>query len=130
MPFDLPIGSNSQKDELKKNFHKYIDVPLIFWTTEYKKILEKLPPDRSMIIKTNEISAKLDEIARFLNVSYNSLFTEQSHLNKAKYGVGILFSLDMDFLEAKFREHCSDLIEEFFPDYSLQDYFKGKKLWQ
>ena len=130
MPFDLPIGSNSQKDELKKNFHKYIDVPLIFWTTEYKKILEKLPPDRSMIIKTNEISAKLDEIARFLNVPYNSLFTEQSHLNKAKYGVGILFSLDMDFLEAKFREHCSDLIEEFFPDYSLQDYFKEKKLWQ
>ena len=130
MPFDLPMGSNSQKEELIKNFHKYIDVPLTFWTTEYKKILEKLPPGRSMIIKTNEISGKLDEIARLLNVSYNSLITEQSHLNKAEYGVDILRSLDKGFLEAKFKEHCSDLMEEFFPGYSLQDYFKGQKLWR
>tara|TARA_B100000315_G_scaffold231474_1_gene242806 strand:+ start:7458 stop:8435 length:978 start_codon:yes stop_codon:yes gene_type:complete len=128
MPFDLPIGSNIQKEELVKNFKKYIDVPLTFWTTEYKKILEKLPSGRSMIIKTNEISGKLDEIARLMNVSYNSLITEQSHLNKADYGVDILYGLDKGFLKAKFKEHCSDLMEEFFPGYSLQDYFKGRKL--
>ena len=128
MPFDLPMGASSEKEELVINFQKYIDVPLMFWTTEYKKMLEKLPPDRSMIIKTDEISGKAEEIARILNVSYNSLITEQSHLNKAEYGVDILRSLDKGFLEAKFKEHCSDLMEKFFPGYSLQDYFKGQNL--
>ncbi len=128
MPFDLPMGASSEKEELIKNFHKYIDVPLTIWTTEYKKIIEKLPPGRSMIIKTNEISGKLDEIARLLNVSYNSLITEQSHLNKAEYGVDILRRLDKGFLDAKFKEHCSDLMEEFFPGYYLQDYFREQKL--
>ncbi len=123
MPFDLPMGASSEKEELVNNFHEYIDIPLTFWTTEYKKMLEKLPPDRFMIIKTNEITGKLDEIARFFNVSYSSLFIEQSHLNKAEYGVNILSRLDKGFLEAKFKEHCSDLMEEFFPGYSLQDYF-------
>ncbi len=123
MPFDLPMGSNNEKEELLKNFHKYIDVPLTFWATEYREIIEKLPPSRSMIIRTKEISGKLNEIARFLNVPSDSLIEEQSHLNRAEYKANILRGQDKGFLEAKFREHCSDLMGEFYPGYSLQDYF-------
>ena len=125
MPFDLPIGPNSEKEELVINFHKYIDVPLKFWTTEYKKILDQLPSDRFMTIKTNEISSKLNEISRFLNVPYDSVYQERSHLNKAEYGVHILRRLDKGFLESKFKEHCSDLMREFFDGYSLNDYLRN-----
>lgn len=123
MPFDLPLGPNKKKEELVENFHKYIDVPLSFWTTEYEEILKKLPPGRSMIVRTKEISSRLDEIARFLNVSSDSLIEEQSHLNRAEYNVDILCGQDKGFLEAKFKEHCSRLMGEFFSGYSLQDYF-------
>jgi transcriptional regulator with XRE-family HTH domain len=122
MPFDLPRGSNSQKEELVKNFHKYIDKPIAHWASSYRDMLAKLPPGRSIIIKTNELSDKIPDLARFTGVPEDSLIRERSHLNKAEYKVNILHGLDYEFLEARFNEHCKDLMQEFFPGYSLKDY--------
>lgn len=122
MPFDIPRGAIEAKNELVNNFHKYIDVPLSFWSSSYRGMTEKLPPGRSLIIRTHEISQKTDDIARFVGIPPNKLVKEQSHLNKAKYTVSVLRNLDRDFLQAKFREHCSGLMERFFPGFSLDDF--------
>ena len=124
MPFDIPRGAMGVKNELVRNFHKYIDVPLLFWTSSYRDMLEKLPAERSIIIRTHELSQKIDEIADFIGIPPDTLIKERSHLNKAKYTVNILSDLDRDFLKAKFSEHCSDLMERFFSGYSLDDFLK------
>jgi transcriptional regulator with XRE-family HTH domain len=125
-PFDLPRGSLKERVELVNNFHKYIDTPLSFWSNSYKSILEKLPPNRSLIVKTQEISGKVDEIANFIGVPPQSLIRENSHLNKLKKNIHILHKLDYDFLKAKFDEYCSSLMERFFPGYTLKDFLNGK----
>ena len=122
MPFDIPRGAIEAKNELVNNFHKYIDVPLSFWSSSYRDMVEKLPPGRSLIIRTHEISQKVDDIAHFVGIPPNKLVKEQYHLNKAKYTVNVLRNLDRDFLKAKFREHCSGLMERFFPGFSLDDF--------
>ncbi|MCC6544206.1 MAG: helix-turn-helix domain-containing protein [Nitrospirae bacterium] len=121
MPFDIPRGSMEAKNELVNNFHKYIDVPLSFWASSYRVMLEKLPPGRCMLIRTHELSQKINDIADFIGVSPDTLIKERSHLNKAKYTVNILRNLDRDFLKEKFSEHCSDLMEKYFPEFSLDD---------
>ncbi|MBF8277453.1 MAG: hypothetical protein HW390_2526 [Candidatus Brocadiaceae bacterium] len=122
MPFDIPRGAMEAKNELVRNFHKYIDVPLSFWSSSYRDMIEKLPPGRSMIIRTHEISQKVDDIAHFVGIQPNRLVKEQSHLNKAKYTVSVLRNLDRDFLKTKFREHSCGLMERFFPGFSLDDF--------
>ena len=63
IPFDLPGGDNEAKKELIRNFAKYIDAPLSHWTRENLKMIEKcrrLPDNRYLIIRTNEISDRID----------------------------------------------------------------------
>ena len=122
MPFDLPRGATEAKRELVNNFHKHIDVPLSFWASSYRDMIEKLPPGRSLIIRTHEISQKVDDIAHFAGILPDTLAKERSHLNKAKYTVNVLRNLDRDFLKAKFGEHCSGLMERFFPGFSLDNF--------
>ena len=121
MPFDIPRGAMEVKNELVNNFQKHIDVPLSFWASSYRDMLEKLPPGRSMVIRTHELSQKINDIADFIGVSPDTLIKERSHLNRAKYTVNILRNLDRDFLKAKFSEHCSDLMKRYFPEFSLDD---------
>lgn len=122
MPFDIPRGAMDAKNELVNNFHKYIDIPLSFWAASYCDMLEKLPSGRSIIIRTHELSQKIDDIANFIGISPDTLIKEQSHLNRANYTVNILANLDRDFLKAKFDEHCSDLMEKYFPEFSLDTF--------
>lgn len=121
-PFDLPRGSLKEREELVNNFHKYIDTLLSFWANSYKDMIEKLPHGRSLIVKTQEISGKVDEIANFVGVSPESLIKENSHLNKSEKKIQILHKLDYGFLKVKFNEHCSGLMNKYFHDYSLKSY--------
>jgi transcriptional regulator with XRE-family HTH domain len=125
LPFDLPRGDNAAKKELIANFIQYIDIPLAFWAAENLKMIEKcrrLSNDRFLIIKTNEIHDKTDEIAGLVGIDPGTLIKERSHLNKASYHVNILKRLDSQFLEEKFDFHCSSLMNEFFPGYTLKDF--------
>ena len=121
-PFDLPRGSLKEREELVNNFHKYIDTPLSFWANSYTDMIEKLPHGRSLIVKTQEISDKVDDIANFIGIPPQSLINENSHLNKSEKKIHILHKLDYDFLKVKFDTHCSALMEKYFPDYSLKNY--------
>jgi hypothetical protein len=125
LPFDLSWGACDAKQELIRNFHKYIDGALSFWADEYSAILEKcdrLSIDRFLIIRTNEITDKIDELARLTGVSPDTLLRENAHLNKAEYRVNILKRLDFDLLNDKFDRHCSVLMQKFFPDFTLRDF--------
>lgn len=127
-PFSLPVGDCEEKKELVRNFEKYIDHPLTLWREEYEKILANLPPGRSLIVRTHEITPRLDEIALFAGIPADTLSHENSHLNKGVYKVDILRNLDRGFLESKFNEHCCGLMDRFFPGYSLADYYSGLKI--
>ncbi len=131
LPFDLPRGDNEAKKELVRNFHKYIDGPLSFWADQYNEMLgklRKLPSERYMIIKTNELSIKIGDVASFIGIPADSLVGDRSHLNRAEYHIDILKKLDTNFLEEKFNKYCSPLMKEFFPDYALQDFLAGNSV--
>jgi transcriptional regulator with XRE-family HTH domain len=130
LPFDLPKGDNEAKKELIRNFDKYIDAPLSHWTTENLKMIEncrRLPDNRYLIIRTNEISDRIDKIAGLVGVEADTLIRDHSHLHKASYHVNILKRLDPQFLEEKFDTHCSYLMNEFFPGYTLKDFLAKQK---
>lgn len=85
-------------------------------------MLAKLPQDRSMIVKTSDITSKVDEIAGFLGIPPETLIKENTHLHKSNKKINILNRFDYDFLRSKFDEHCSGLMEEFFPGYTLKGF--------
>jgi transcriptional regulator with XRE-family HTH domain len=128
MPFDLPRGACGAKEELVRNFHQYIDWPLSFWASEYRAMFEKLPPGRSLIIRTHEIADNIENMAQLVGVPPDTLLKENSHLNKGSYHLNILSQYDRGFLKEKFHLHCGELMARYFPGYALEDYLDGNPI--
>lgn len=127
MPFDVPRGDMEAKRRLVEEFSENAETPISFWAEEYRRMLSLLPHDRSLILRTHEISSSLQKIADFVGIDYGLLRRDRTHLNKAPYTTDVLRQCDPDHLEALFNKHCGDLLDRFFPDYGLDDYFNGKK---
>lgn len=79
-------------------------------------ILQSTPADRCLVIRTDKIRESVADIANFVGVRADLLDTSRSHAFKATKRFGVLARMDSDFVDAKVREHCADLMSEYFPE--------------
>ena len=63
-----------------------------------------------------KIRESVADIANFVGVRADLLDTSRSHAFKATKRFGVLARMDSDFVDAKVREHCADLMSEYFPE--------------
>ncbi len=126
--FDALKPICEDETRLLRELGDHLDGPLEFWASTNKKALGDLPPERTLVIRTNEISARLDDMADFLGVPVESLNAERSHVHKTTKKLDILKKADLDVLEAKFNQHCAPLMQRFFPGYGPRDYLLGNPI--
>lgn len=98
-----------------------LDGYLTFWQRRNQMVLEQVPADRLLVIRTTELGESLGKIGRFLSVPADSLVGGKAHLGKGKRKFGLLPMLDRDFLEAKVAKYGGELMREFFPDIRSMD---------
>lgn len=96
-----------------------IDGYLSYWGWHNRKALAVVPPEQLLIVRTEEISASVDEIAAFAGISKGCLKGEKSHSFKAAKKFGLLGKVDPQFLQRKIEEHCGNLVARFFPETQL-----------
>lgn len=125
LPFDLPLGASEAKAELIRHFERYADTPISFWADACRTMLKELPAGRTLIVRTHEISQKLNDLAQFAGVPREMLQDNQAHLNHAHYHVSVLQPCDRDKLQARFDAHCADLLAQHFPEFSLAKFLEG-----
>ena len=106
----------SQEESILKKYQlPSVDDYLAYWAKHNSKVLTVVPRNRLVVIKTHEISKNLNKLADFLDISPDTLNSDNSHAYKAKSNVNILSEIDQDFLKAKVSQHCHPLMEECFP---------------
>lgn len=101
-----------------------LDGILGYWADGMQFTLDNLPEERSLVIKTEEISKSLERMASFLGIPESTLVREKSHLFKATKKFSILHDMDLNLLKEKFEEHCGPLMERYFPDRSLEAFLE------
>jgi len=98
---------------------------LSYWSKYNSSVLEEVPRDRLLVVRTDRISERMQDIADFLGISVSTLNKSKAHAYKARKRFDPVWEIDRDFLESKVSEHCSDLMSRFFPEIrSLQDAMK------
>jgi transcriptional regulator with XRE-family HTH domain len=107
------------------NFPDLIDRLILFWSESNKKIINALPRKRSLILKIDEINSRISEMADFVGVPEKTLCKDKAWKNRARHKVSFLSRFDPGFLDVKFNKHCRDLMNDFYPDYSLQNFHSG-----
>jgi hypothetical protein len=92
-----------------------LDGYLGYWNEHNQRVLDRVPSDRLLVVRTGEISRSIDVLACFTNVAPETLNLEKSHSFKASHKFHILQQIDPDYLDAKVAQHCGELQQRFFP---------------
>lgn len=92
-----------------------------YWSRHNEEVLQAVPADRLLVVRTSEISHLRDEIARFAGVPASSLDATQGHLFRSPARFCVLARVDRRFLEEQMLAHCWPLMARFFPTTMLHE---------
>ncbi len=107
--------SFSEKESvLKEKGLYFLDGYLSYWAYHNKKVIETVPEDRLLVVKTNEITQSLKNIAAFAEIPESDLNGERSYVYKAKGKFNVPDQIEKEYLDRKIRQHCGFLMEKFF----------------
>lgn len=96
-----------------------LDAYLSYWARHNTEVLRKIPGDRLFVLRTEEISSRMAELARFVGVPVETLNSTKSRAYAAAQKFDILADLDPDYLSEKLEQHCGPVLSQFFPDRSM-----------
>lgn len=85
------------------------------WVWHNRTVLEGIPSERLLSIRTRDISHSIGRIAAFVGVSAEALQAEKSHTHKTPKKNGVLEKIDESYIRSKIDKHCAStirLIEE------------------
>lgn len=92
-----------------------LDAYLDFWVRHNQRVLDTVPSSRLLVIRTDSLSARLPDLARFLGVPPETLDHSASHEGRSRQAADVLSELDPDYVARQIRERCGPLLERFFP---------------
>jgi hypothetical protein len=86
------------------------------WGRHNRHVLEVVPPERVLVIRTPEITRSAERIGAFLGIDPTSIDTERGHeyVNHRKFQM--LDRVDPHFLEDTMHECCGDVMARWFPE--------------
>ena len=103
----------SSRKSLESNLPELVKRLTQCWCKYNMRALELLPPDRSLIIKTNELSDRVEELAKFIGVPLNSL-THADRVNVSSDTSNLLKNFSRDELEEQCRKYGADSLVRLF----------------
>ena len=109
-----------EEERLKARGLCPLDLYLGLWKEHNEKVLGLVPAERLLILRTHEIPASSRQIADFLGVPAASLDMSCSHSYRAEGKLHLLRQIERDFLDAKFQQHCQELMNRFFPEMTFE----------
>lgn len=94
-----------------------VDKLLYHWADVNERIFNTVPKSRMLVVKTYEISSRIDAIADFINIPSENLDPGNSYVGKSIQYPNILSKIDRNFLASKVNLHCKALMDKFFPGF-------------
>jgi len=93
-----------------------VDNYLSRWVAHNEKVLATIPPERLLVVRTEQIRAHAYEIADFAGLPRYTVQLQRTHEYRNPVQREIIRELDARFLEQKVEQHCRPLMNRFFPE--------------
>jgi hypothetical protein len=89
------------------------------WAAHNEKVLATVPPERLLVVRTEQIRARAFEIADFAGLPRNTVQLQRTHEYRNPIRREIIRELHPQFLEQKVQQHCRPVMERFFPEIKM-----------
>ncbi|MEM6334070.1 MAG: sulfotransferase [Planctomycetota bacterium] len=86
------------------------------WAELNRGLLRSLPADRTLRVRTTELSGKVEALADFFGVDVDTLDARRAHSFSAKVKAGVLDRIDSDYYNAVADEVCGEVMGELYPE--------------
>jgi len=86
------------------------------WAAHNEQVLARVPPDRLLVVRTDQLRQRACEIADFAGVPRWTICLHRTHEFQNPQKRPLLREMDRDFLERKVEQHCRPLMTRFFPE--------------
>ncbi len=113
---------HAPEEQILKDTGLYtLDGYLSRWTTHNEKVVATIPKERLLIVRTDQIRQRANEIADFAGLPRYSVQLHRTHECQNPLPAEIIRKLDRSFLEKKVSQHCRPLMDRFFPEIKTLD---------
>jgi hypothetical protein len=106
-----------EEQELKSIGVAPIERSLRAWTDHNSRVLNAVPTEQLLVLRTHEISTSIERIADFTGIRPRSLLSSRAHSFKRQISAGLLDKLSPGYLESKVEKYCGRLMNEYFPSF-------------
>jgi hypothetical protein len=83
------------------------------WTEMNQRVLDAVPSDRLLVVRTEDLDASVEVLARFAGVPASTV-RAVPHANPNPAPTGVLSEVPAQFVIEQAREHCGPLMERFW----------------
>jgi hypothetical protein len=80
------------------------------WAEHNRTVLDHVPSDRLLVLRTKNISQSLSSIASFVGVERGSLRKRHRHAYEAPERHHVLKDINAQYLDRKIRQHCRSTV--------------------
>ena len=106
---------------LKERGFYTLDGYLSGWAAHNGQVLAKVPPERLLVVRTDQIGRRANEIADFAGLPRRAIRLHRTHEFRNPARMEIIRQLDRNFLERKVQQHCRPLMARFFSEIKSLD---------
>jgi hypothetical protein len=104
----------------EKGFHP-LSAYLSHWTTHNDTVLAKVPAERLLVVRTDQIKQRAFEIADFAGLPRRFVQLHRTHEFQNPSKQELIRQIDRDYLEKKVEQFCRPLMARFFPEIKSLD---------
>jgi hypothetical protein len=110
--FDHP-----DEERVLKEYGLYtLDGYFSYWRMHNDKVLSSIPPNQLLVLRTDQITQRISELADFASLPRSVVRAERSHAFRNPQRFGIFRKLDKDYVKSKIALYCRGLTDKFFPE--------------
>jgi hypothetical protein len=87
------------------------------WNQHVNSCTQVIPPDRRLILRTNELNQSHQQLADFLQIPVEQLDASNGHLNRATWSGGFDSLVERGYLDEMVAERCGENMARYFCKY-------------
>jgi hypothetical protein len=92
-----------------------------YWRDSIERVIDRIPPERLMIVDTRDLAQRSEEIADFCGLPGGGVVAQRAHAFANPTRFGILSEIEPSYLEETVENLCGPLSQQLFPDDSIAE---------
>ncbi|HLJ68087.1 MAG TPA: sulfotransferase [Chloroflexota bacterium] len=112
------------ENEMQARLPAMVEHAMEYWATHNDFVLRHLPPDRSLVLKLDDLAGSRPALASLVGIPADTLVVGMDRLNPARDKLHLLDTVSPTVVLDAFHRHCRPLMTTHFPEATFEKFLE------